>query len=130
MSETVRPTETSTEGFQGISRSELGLIVQMGTSATSQCTWERRELLRKNTGAKVVKKLAQPLTGGHYHVFFDNYFSSGKLFEDLLEKGVYAGGTFRKGRKGVPDNIRYVKLGNSMPFVGKFSNKLDVYNLE
>ena len=72
----------------------------------------------KELGAKVVKKLAQPLTGGHYHVFFDNYFSSVKLFEDPLEKGVYACGTFRKDRKGVPDDIKDVKLGKLyIPFV-------------
>ena len=65
----------------------------------------------KEFGAKVVKKLAQPLTRGHYHVFFDNYFSSVKLFEDLLDKGLYACGTFRKDRKGVPDDIKDVKLG-------------------
>ena len=84
----------------------------------------------KELGAKVVKKLAQPRTGGHYHVFFDNYFSSVNLFEDLLEKGVYACGTFCKDRKGVPDNIRDVNLGNSIPFVGEFNNKLGVNNLQ
>ena len=67
--------------------------------------------VERDLGAKVVKKLVQPLSGGYYHVFFDNYFSSVHLFEELLESGVYACGTFRKDRKGVPRDIKEMKLG-------------------
>ena len=67
--------------------------------------------VEKDLGGKVVKKLVEPLAGGHYHVFFDNYFSSVKLFQDLLERGVYACGTFRRDRKGVPQAIKDIKLG-------------------
>ena len=65
----------------------------------------------KDLGAKVVKKLAEPLAGGNYHLFFDNYFSSVKLFDELLEDGIYACGTYRKDRKNIPNNIKQVKLG-------------------
>ena len=62
-------------------------------------------------GSKVVKKLSQQLVGGNYHLYFDNYFTSIPLLEDLLEDGLYACGTFRRDRKGVPDAIKNTKLG-------------------
>ena len=65
----------------------------------------------KDLGAKVVKKLAEPLAGRNYHIFFDNFFSTVKLFDDLLEDDIYACGTFRKDRKGIPQDIKDVKLG-------------------
>lgn len=65
----------------------------------------------KDLGAKVVKRLAQPLSGGNYHIFFDNFFSTVKLFDDLLEDNIYACGTFRKDRKGIPQDIKAVKQG-------------------
>ena len=71
----------------------------------------REEEVERDLGAKVVKRLVQPLAGGNYHVYFDNYFSTVKLFEDLLESGVYACGTFRRDRKGVPQIIKNTKLG-------------------
>ena len=40
-----------------------------------------------NLGPKVVKKLSHALIGGNYHVYFDNFFSSVKLFEELLVDG-------------------------------------------
>ena len=49
----------------------------------------REEEVERDLGAKVVKRLVHPLAGGNYHVYFDNYFSTVKLFEDLLESGVY-----------------------------------------
>ena len=68
---------------------------------TSLCTLGGRRRLREIWGRK-------PLAGGNYHVYFDNYFSTVKLFEDLLENRVYACGTFRRDRKGVP---HITKLG-------------------
>ena len=50
-------------------------------------------------GSKVVKKLSRELVGGNYHLYFDNFFSSVPLLEDLLEDGIYACGTFRKDRR-------------------------------
>ena len=71
-------------------------------------------------GSKVVKKLSQQLVGGNYHLYFDNYFTSIPLLEDLLEDGLYACGTIRRDRKGVPDAIKNTKLG-------KFHNGLYEY---
>lgn len=71
----------------------------------------KEESAEKGLGEKVVKKLSQPLAGGNYHIFFDNFFSTVNLFDDLLEEGIYACGTFRRDRKGVPQAIKDVKLG-------------------
>lgn len=64
-----------------------------------------------NLGAKVVKKLSRSLVGGNYHLYFDNFFSSVPLFDDLLEDGLYACGTFRKDRRGLPLTVKNTKLG-------------------
>lgn len=42
----------------------------------------KEESAERELGPKVVKKLAQPLAGGNYHIFFDNFFSTVKLFND------------------------------------------------
>ena len=69
--------------------------------------------VQKDLGGKVVKNLVQPLAGGHYHIYFDNYFSSVKLFEDLLQDGTYACGTYRRDRRGIPENIKCTKPGTT-----------------
>ena len=71
----------------------------------------KEESAEKNLGPKVVKSLARPLVGGNYHLFFDNFFSTVKLFDDLLEDQIYACGTFRRDRKNVPQVIKDTKLG-------------------
>ena len=60
----------------------------------------------KYLGEKVVKKLTRPLVGGNYHTYCDNFFTTVQLFEDLLEDGVYACGTFRRDRRGVPEALK------------------------
>ena len=47
-----------------------------------------------NLGTKVVERLSRVLVGGHYHLYFDNFFSSLSLFDSLLADGMYACGTF------------------------------------
>ena len=61
--------------------------------------------------SKVVKKLSRPLVGGRYHLYFDNFFSSLELFDDLLEDDLYACGTFRRDRKGIPASIKEANKG-------------------
>ncbi len=73
----------------------------------------KEESAEKDLGSKAVKKLAQPLAGGNYHLF-DNFFSTVKLFDDLLEDQIYACGTFRRDRKNVPQVIKdTTKLGKA-----------------
>ena len=71
----------------------------------------RDDSMETNLDAKVVKKLSQPLIGRNYHLYFDNFFSSVTLFEDLVEDGIYTCGTVHKDRKGLPVVVKKTKLG-------------------
>ncbi len=62
-------------------------------------------------GSKVVQKLSRSLVGGRYHLYFDNFFSSIPLFDDLLKDNLYACATFRKDCKGIPNAIAQTTLG-------------------
>ena len=61
-------------------------------------------------GARVVKTLTSELKGKHHHVYFDNYFTSLGLLEDLEQDQIYACGTARKDRKGFPDLLKKPNL--------------------
>ena len=53
-------------------------------------------------GYDVVMKMASPFLKTHRHIFFDNFFTSTKLMEDLLAQDTYACGTVRSNRKDLP----------------------------
>ena len=59
-----------------------------------------------NLGKKVVLEMSKDLVGNHNHVYFDNFFTSTELLEELLAKGLYGCGTIRSNRKGLPDELR------------------------
>ena len=59
---------------------------------------------------KVVKNLTTELKGLHHHAYFDNYFTSLSLMEDLLTDGIYACGVARKDRKYFPPQLSEAKL--------------------
>ena len=46
-------------------------------------------------GKKTVLKLTEKLRDKHYHVYFDNYFTSIELLEELLQRETYGCGTVR-----------------------------------
>ena len=51
-------------------------------------------------GHHVIMKVGQRFLERGHHLFFDNYFSSIKLAQDLEEKGTYTTSTIRSNRKG------------------------------
>ena len=66
----------------------------------------------KHLGERVVKDLTRPLVGKNYTIYCDNYFSSVKLFEDLLSDSIYACGTLRSDRVGYPAEFKkHLKKG-------------------
>ncbi len=65
-----------------------------------------------------VVKMSRSLVSKHYHLYYDNFFSSVSLFQDLLEDGLYACGTFRKDRVGVPEEVKTVQLCKLVPSTG------------
>ena len=64
-----------------------------------------------NLGTEVVASLSETLKHQNYHLYFDNFFSSVELLETLLKDGMYACGTYRKDRKGIPRSLTQTKLG-------------------
>ena len=54
----------------------------------------------------VVFNLLEPYMGKGHWVFMDSYYSSPKLFKDLLDKSTFATGTLRHNRKSFPDALR------------------------
>ena len=66
----------------------------------------------KQLGQRVVKDLTKELKGKKHHVYFDNFFTSEQLLQDLAEDDIYACGTARKDRKGFPPELKTAKLNN------------------
>ena len=60
-------------------------------------------------GAHVVK-LTENLKDKYHHVFFDNYFTSFRLLEELEKDGVYGCGTARKDRREFPSALKNPEL--------------------
>ena len=56
-------------------------------------------------GKKTVLKLTEKLRDKHYYVYFDNYFTSIELLEELLQRETYSCGTVKSNRKGLPEDL-------------------------
>ena len=66
----------------------------------------RQENREVGLGAHVVKTLTSDLKRKYHHVYFDNFFTSVQLLEQLEEDGIYSCGTARKDRRGFPPALR------------------------
>ena len=75
-------------------------------------TGKKNNTTEHGLGARVVKTLTSDLKGKYHHVYFDNYFTSLKLLEDLEKDNTYACGTARKDRKGFPPQLKKPNLKN------------------
>ena len=60
----------------------------------------RQENCEVGLGAHMVKTLTRDLNHKNHHVYFDNFFTSVQLLEQLEEDGIYSCGTARKDRRG------------------------------
>ena len=63
----------------------------------------------KGLSHHVVVQLTEPFQFQGYHLFCDNFYSSPALFQDLLDRGIYATGTLRVDRKDVPKDVKELK---------------------
>ncbi len=61
-------------------------------------------------GYDVVMKLVNPYLGQGYRVFFDNFFTSPKLVQDLFLKETLSSGTCRVDREGFPKSMKQAKV--------------------
>lgn len=78
-------------------------------------------------GGSVVQKLTSSLHNGNYIVMMDNFFSSLELFEYLKAHGVYACGTVRPNRVGLPRLVNDKDLGGRGEFDYEVSDQDIVY---
>ena len=62
----------------------------------------RKEQREEGLGAHVIKSLTSDLKHKYHHVYFDNYFTSFQLLEDLDKDGIYGCGMARSNRKEFP----------------------------
>lgn len=59
-------------------------------------------IVEKNLGARVVNSVTNDLEGKNYLLYFDNYFNSVDLMEDLKSKQIHALGTVQSDCKHLP----------------------------
>ena len=57
-------------------------------------------------GYDVVMKLVEPLVNQGYHLYFDNFYRSPKLVEDLFGLGIPSCGSAAENRRGFPDIMK------------------------
>ena len=63
-------------------------------------------------GTRVVKDLTRNIVGKNHHIYCDNFFTSIGLFQELLDKKIYACGTIRSNRKFFPEDFKlHLKKG-------------------
>jgi len=60
---------------------------------------------KQQDGMVEQNKLTRNFTGRNHHVFYDNFFSTVKLAEDLLEDNIYLYATARVNRKEFPKDL-------------------------
>ena len=63
-------------------------------------------------GTGVVKELTKDFHHTWRYIFFDNFFTSHGLLDDLYQSGLYGCGTARSNRKGFPSILKKIKLKN------------------
>ncbi|XP_015113011.1 piggyBac transposable element-derived protein 3-like [Diachasma alloeum] len=61
----------------------------------------KKEVVRKELllGEQVVLQLSEAFRDIYYHIYFDNFFTSVFLMEELLKYNIYACGTVRSNRR-------------------------------
>lgn len=62
--------------------------------------------VEKSLGSRVVKDLTRSLVGKYHTIYFDNFFNSVELMKNLHDDAILACGTFRKGRKDMPNDLK------------------------
>lgn len=78
------------------------------TGKSAELTTDDNEKL--GLGEYVVHKMTENLQGKGYHVYFDNFFTSEKLMNQIYKKDIYCCGTVKTNRKNLPKNLEDKKL--------------------
>ena len=69
-------------------------------------TGKQNTPMPNGVGHHVVMKMATDFLDKNHHLYYDNYFASVKLAEDLLERSTYCCSTIRAGRRGWPQQFK------------------------
>lgn len=77
-------------------------------------------------GEQVVMGLCRPYFGLFHHVYFDNFFSSIRLMQMLLDNKTYACGTMRSDRKFFPPDLKQKLKLQQGEFVRRQSGQITV----
>ena len=72
----------------------------------------------------LVDQLATQTEGSGYHIYTDRFYTSPTLAVKLLEEGMYATGTVQKNRKGLPEDLKRLRLKNHETKVYRHSSKM------
>ena len=64
-------------------------------------------------GKRVVLDLTQKLAGKRSHIYFDNYFTSVQLLQELLSRNLYGCGTIKSIAVGLPEVMRVQRAKRS-----------------
>ena len=62
--------------------------------------------------------------GAGYHIYTDRFYTSPTLAVQLLEAGMYTTGTVQKNRKGLPEDLKRLRLKNHETKVYRHSSKM------
>ena len=75
-------------------------------------------------GARVIKDLTRNIVGKNHHIYRDNFFISIGLFQELLDKKIYACGTTCSNRKFFPEEfelrLSHCTVARHKNFYGSF----------
>lgn len=77
---------------------------QSGYICEFQIYTGKTESAESSLGKRVVQDLTHNIRNKYHCVYFDNFFTSLELLEELLQDGIYGCGTVRSNRKGLPKN--------------------------
>lgn len=88
----------------------------MDIAHSSSFTMEHKNPSQKGKIYDLVMRLINPYLGKCHKLFVNNYYTSPILFHDLYQQKTGACGTLRTNRRGVPADLKTVKLkkGESM----------------
>lgn len=82
----------------------------------------KAESTEKQLGARIVKDLTRELIDGNHHVYFDNFFTGVELLLSLKRDKIFACGTIRQNRSGLPKSEKSDKKMNIGEYEFKTTN--------
>lgn len=91
------PAKPMKRGYKSWTRAD-----ESGYVCEFQLYTGKTDSVEKQLGSRVVKDLTRELVGGNHYVYFDNFFTSVELLSSLKRDQIFACGTVRSNRSGLP----------------------------